>query len=798
MKVSLNWLKRYVEIEEDVDCLADDLSMFGLNVEEVTSLAPEFSGVIFGKVLEVEKHPKADRLSLCTVDAGSGEPLRIVCGAANVRPGLGVPVALHGAVLPGGFKIKRTKIRGEASEGMICSEKELMIGEDAEGIMELDFEETPGVNLEGRLGTSDYILDIEVTPNRPDLLSHIGIAREIAALYRRPLRAPQRLELATGEQYVIQVENGEDCPRYTAAFVEDVTVGPSPGWLRDLLTASGIKPVNNIVDITNFVLMEMGQPLHAFDMDTLRRDTIGVRRARKGESLLTLDDVMRELDEEILVIADGERPVGLAGVMGGSETEIREGTRRILIESAMFGPRLIRRTKERLKLETEASYRFEREGDIGATLEALERACHLIKEMGAGRPVPRYAEFLADPESLGVRTVSLRTKQANRVMGTHLASAEIVSLLERLGLGATGSGNDVTVAVPTFRRDLKEEIDLIEEVARVYGYDNIGRESGSRGTVFATVSPADIRDERLCTYLASRSFTEVVTSSFMDLEDPVKFGWEETDPRRRPVEIANPLTAAQSVMRTSLLPGLLTVIQRNSPTEQDGMRIFEYGKIFLQAGSGSGLPNEELHIAAALTRKAGPLQWIEEQRRVDFFDMKGEFEALLDRLGVPADIRMLPTGNEGHPFVYRWMVKDRRLAEGGQVPRLVTGRYGIETPVYYFDLLLDALPVSGRGGQGYVRTSPYPLVKRDLCLVAGERVVFADIRNVIVRSAKYLESIRLFDYYTGGHLGESKRSYTFRLSFRSKEGTLADSDVDREIEKILSELNRELQVTLRK
>ncbi|UCF06116.1 MAG: phenylalanine--tRNA ligase subunit beta [bacterium] len=798
MKVSLNWLKRYVEIDEDVDLLADDLSMFGLNVEEVTNLAPDFSGIVFGKVLEVQRHPKADRLSLCTVDAGSGEPLRIVCGAANVRPGLGVPVAVHGAVLPGGFKIKRTKIRGEVSEGMICSEKELMIGEDAEGIMELDFEETPGTSLEGRLGTSDYILDIEVTPNRPDLLSHIGVAREIAALYRRPLGEPERLELAAGSTFDLSVEDGADCPRYTAAFVEDVTIGPSSEWLKNLLTAAGVKPVNNIVDITNFVLMEMGQPLHAFDLDTLRRETIVVRRARKGEDLRTLDGITRELDREILVIADGERPVALAGVMGGSDTEIREGTRRILLESAMFEPRLVRRAKERFRLETEASYRFEREGDIGITLQALERACFLIRELGAGRPVPQYAESLADPGSIGERTVALRTKQANRVMGTHLTSGEIVSLLGRLALGATASGNNVTVSVPTFRRDLREEIDLIEEVARVYGYDNIGRESSSRGTVFATVSPADIRNERICAYLASRSFAEVVTSSFMDPEDPVKFGWGETDPRCRPIEIANPLTAAQSVLRTSLVPGLLGVIQRNSPTEQEGMRIFEYGKTFLRAQSGSGLPNEELHVAAALARKADPLQWIEQQRRVDYFDMKGELEALLDRLGVSTDVRMLPTENDNHPFVYKWVVKGRQLAEGGRIPRHVTGRYGIETPVYYFDLLIDALPVSARGELGYSRTSPYPLVKRDLCLVAGERVAFADIQNVIVRSTKYLESIRLFDYYTGGHLGESKRSYTFRLSFRSKEGTLADSDVDREIEKILSDLNRELQVTLRR
>lgn len=798
MKVSLDWLKRYVDIEEDPLHLADDLSMFGLNVEEVTGLSPEYTGVVFGTVLEVVRHPKADRLSLCTVDAGGDEPLRIVCGASNVRAGLGVPVAVHGAVLPGGFKIKRTKIRGEVSQGMICSESELGIGEDADGIMELDFEEAPGTSLEGRLCAENILLDIEVTPNRPDQLSHIGIAREIAALYRRRLRIPETMHLEPGDGFTPDIENNADCPRFSVAFVEDVVIEPSPEWMQDLLISAGVKPVNNIVDITNFVLMEMGQPLHAYDRETLRRDAIAVRRARKGETLVTLDGIERELDEGILVIADGERAVGLAGVMGGEDTEIREGTKRILLESAMFDPRLIRGARSRFKLETEASYRFEREGDIGITLRALERACRLIEETGAGRPVTEYSEALPDPAMVQPRRIALRVSQANRVMGTHLSAEETISHLERLQLPASVSGDTVTVTVPTFRRDITEEIDLVEEVARLYGYENIGREGRPAGNIFSSVSPLEKRNEGLVTYLSMQGFAEVVTSSFMGPEDLERLDWAETDMRARPLELSNPLTVAQSLLRTSLMPGLLSVIGRNAPVEQEGIRIFELGRVFLQRESGTGLPNEELHLTAAMTRKAAPLLWIEKQRDADFFDMKGEIEALLEHFGVNGLVSMGRETVQNRPYEFDWFLQDRKLAECGMLPGRIPERYDIETPVFYFDILVDALPAAGRGDGVYSRISPYPPVRRDLCLVSGDRVRFSDIRRVIEQGAKYLESIRLFDYYRGGHLGESKKSYTFRLSFRSKEATLADRDIDRQIEKILGDLKRELRVTLRK
>jgi len=361
MKVSLRWLSRYVDIEETPEMLAHDLTMFGLNVEGIEKAGPEFEGVVFGRVVECARHPMADKLSVCTVDVGGERNLSIVCGAPNVRAGLAVPVAVRGAVLPGGLKIKKTKLRGEVSEGMICSERELGIGGDAAGIMELDFEEAPGTDLAGKLGGGgDVIIDIEITPNRPDQLSHVGIAREVAAMYRRALRMPGGFHLEPGDGFPVEIADPDDCPRFSAAFVDDVRIGPSPEWLRDDLVAAGIKPINNIVDVTNYVLAELGQPLHAYDRDRLPADGLGVRLAREGEDLVTLDGVRRVLGGKMLVITSDDRPVGVAGVMGGESTEVRGDTARIVLESAMFDPRRVRAASRGLPRKCGSSTRWRR------------------------------------------------------------------------------------------------------------------------------------------------------------------------------------------------------------------------------------------------------------------------------------------------------------------------------------------------------------------------------------------------------------------------------------------------------
>jgi len=797
MKVSLEWLKRYVDIPEDPHKLAEDLTMFGLNVESVEKTGEEFTGVVFGKVLECRKHPGADRLTVCRVDAGQERPLDIVCGAPNVRAGLSVPVALSGAVLKGGLKIKRTKLRGEVSEGMICSETELGTGEDSSGIIELDLDLEPGTDLSGKLGRSDYILDIEVTPNRPDQLSHIGIAREVAALYGRELREPGRFRLETGADYRIEIENGSDCPRYSAAFVEDVKAGPSPLWMQELLIAAGVRPVSNIVDVTNFVLLETGQPLHAFDRAKMRSDSIKVRRGRKGETIRTLDGTSRQAEEDVLLITDGEEPIGVAGVMGGLDTEVDDVTASILIESATFDPRAVRSSTRALKLDTEASYRFERESDPGATLAALERACFLIEEIGAGRPLAGCADVKVDDYAAKGGTVKLRVSQANRLMGTMLASDDLVELLGRLGLDAADSGDSVEVSVPSFRRDIKEEVDLIEEAARVYGYDRIGREEDRRVSLFGEESYRDARNDRLCERFASRGFAQVITTSFMDPEDPARFEWGNNDPRGGPVLLSNPLTASQSAMRTSLLPGMIRVIQKNTPAEREGIRIFELAKVFLKAGEGEGLPEESLRLTAMFSRKSAPPQWLEPGRTFDFFDMKGEAESAIEYLGSEEPVSIEKVGNPGEDYIFEIRTGKSVAGTCGMIPSRVLERYEIEEPVYYFDLDVDVVWSGSAERTLFSPPSQYPAVKRDLSVSAPEKATFSDIRNYIRKRAKHLESIKLFDYYLGERLEEGRRGYTFRLTFRSMEGTLDDEAVDGSIRKVLAGLRDDLQVTLR-
>ncbi len=792
MKVSLNWLREYIDIKEDPETLAGDLTMFGLNVEGTEERGADYEGVVFGKVNRVLDHPNADKLKVCRVDTGGKRELNIVCGAPNVRPGINVPVAVEGAVLPGGFKIKKTKLRGELSEGMICSEKELEVGDDESGIMELDFEAEPGTDLSGRLVPADTIIDIEVTPNRPDQLSHLGIAREISAMYGRKLTVPESIDMKPGGEVALAVQDEKDCPRYTAALIDDIKIAESPAWLKERLRSVGINAVNNIVDVTNFVLMEIGHPLHAFDRDSLKADSILVRRGRDGESIVTINGNKRILSNKHLVITDTEIPVGVAGVIGGQESEVTRNTRRILLESAVFDPGAIRSGRRDLDIETEASYRFERGADPGITVYALERACYLIEKLGAGRASRLYSDIGGD--TVERSQVDLDRSYVNKIIGTNLSSEEIAEHLGKLHLECTCGDDFITVEVPTYRLDLKEDIDLVEEVARSYGYNNIKGEGTGLKNLFPEPDPVEKRNRYLCGYLASRGYAEVITSSFMDRNDPDLFDWPEKDPRNSYIDIANPLTSLQTALRTSLLPGLLRVMRENPHTEQKGIKIFELGKVFLPGKNGRGLPREESHLTAVLSGRAYPKQWIAEKRDFDYFDMNGEIESILAMFLPLNDINMIRDIEAKPQFVFKWFNRNELVAESGLISDLE--RYQIDSRLFYFTLYLDTLGDTFIQ-QSYVKPSPYPAVKRDLCVIAGERVTFSDIKKVVLRNSKYLEEIILFDYYRDEGAEEDRRSYTFSLRFRSDQGTLKDSRVNKIIDKILRALELELKVFLR-
>lgn len=798
MKVNLSWLKRYVNIEEDPETLAADLTMFGLNVEKVEKKTPGFEGVVFGRVIEVTAHPNADNLRVCKVDVGGETPLNIVCGAPNVRPGLGVPVAVTGAVLSGDFKIKKTKLRGEVSEGMICSQSELELGNNSSGIMELDFELACGTDLADKLCDTEVILDIEITPNRPDQLSHLGIAREVAAMYDRELIMPELMELQSGGDFKIEIENSDDCPRYSAAQIDNVKIGESPEWIKQDLISVGIKPVNNIVDITNFVLMEMGQPLHAFDSGRLTEYAILVRRAANGEKIKTLDGIDRKLKSNNLVITDRVNAVAVAGVMGGEETEISASTESILLESAIFNPKIIRQSRRELGVDTEASYRFERGSDIGIAVNALKRACKLIEDLNAGSVRKLYSDTLDSDTTVYRKTISTRRKKVNRIMGTNLSSEEIASHLEKLQLVTIVKEDTVNVSVPTFRLDLNTEIDIIEEVARVYGYDSIKGEGTGLTNSFPVIDSIDKRNEYLCEYLASKGYAEVITSSFNSKEDLETFGWSANDSRCNPVQISNPLTSSQSALRISLIPGLLGVVANNPVSERKGIRIFEMGKVFSHINDGDGLPGEEFYLTAVLTRNSCPRQWIEKERKIDFFDMKGELESILSIFINLEDIKIVRKEEGTQKHIFQWYKKNKLLAESGKIPDETAENYDIESEIFYFVVYLDNLDRDGYTRKRYIDPSPYPAVKRDLCVMTGERVNFSEIKSVIYKNSKYLENILLFDYYKDDKNGNNKRSYTFTLSFRSEESTLNDKRIDKIIEKVLRALEGQLKVFLRK
>ncbi|HMA75869.1 MAG TPA: phenylalanine--tRNA ligase subunit beta, partial [Candidatus Krumholzibacteriaceae bacterium] len=696
-------------------------------------------------------------------------------GAPNVREGLGVPVAVSGAVLPGNFKIKKTKLRGEVSEGMICSESELKIGNDSSGIMELSKDYPCGTDLSDELTGTDVVLDIEVTPNRPDQLSYIGIAREAAAMYDLRLNKPGVIDLQTGGDFRIEIENPDDCPRYSAALIDDVKIEESPEWMKRYLISIGVKPVNNIVDITNYVLMETGHPLHAFDRDKFSEEKILVRRAVNGERIITIDGQERKLKPHNLVITDSVTPIAVAGVMGGLETEITETTRSILLESALFSPKTIRQSRRELNLDTEASYRFERGGDISITRYALGRACLMIEELHAGNVNRLCLDRVEGDIENYKKDIRVRRRNVNRIMGTNLSSEEIASHLEKLKLKSVGDEDILTVSVPAFRLDLNEEVDIIEEVARVYGYNNIKGEGTGLINTFPTIDPTDKRNEYLTNYLAARGYAEVITSSFISEEDLEIFGSVVKGKEDKSVKISNPLTSSQSLLRTSLIPGLLKVIDNNPLNEQRGLKIFEMGKVFSHIHGGDGLPGEENHLAAVFNRYALPRQWIEKEREFDFFDMKGELESILSIFNRFEDTEMVKKEKRENPHIFQWVKKNKTIAECGMISSQVASKYNIDSQIFYFVVFMDNLKGKKYSRKRYTKPSPYPAIKRDLCVITEERVTFSEIKNVIHKNSKYLESIQLFDYYTDDSNENYKRSYTFTLSFRSHEATLKDN-----------------------
>jgi len=635
MIVTYNWLKEFVDFNLSPEELAHLLTMLGLEVEGMRTIGSDMDDIIVARVEEKAQHPNADKLSLCKVDNGR-EILSVVCGAQNFKAGDMVALAQIGAVLPGDFRIKKSKIRGEESCGMLCSERELGLSAESDGIMILDPQSRVGVPLFESLGLKDAIFEIGLTPNRADCLSVIGIAREIGAKLGTKVRYPGHgvpeegppVELSAS----VQVEDSVGCPRYTARFVSGCTIGPSPAWMVNRLTAVGMRSINNVVDITNYVLLEYGHPLHAFDFKLLAGGKIIVKRAGEGDTFTTLDGQERALCPEDLTICDGEKAVALAGIMGGQNSEINDATTDILIESACFDPTMVRRTSKRLGIHTESSHRFERGADVGNLTRALDRAAALMAELAGGRVSTGILDIY--PQPAAPRCITLRLERVNQMLGLDISAAQVESILLNLEFDVTATGDGLfSVTVPTFRVDIEREIDLIEEIARLNGYENIP----------ATMPRVRINAERpsrrralelkVRDLLVSNGLSEIVNYSFINPSSIDKVLLGEDDTRRNMVPILNPLTEEQSVMRTSLLPGLLEVASRNASFRLMDLQLFEMRRIYL-AAEGAELPDEPLHAAGLLTGARDQAGWNRGRESVDFYDVKGIVENIVAALNL--------------------------------------------------------------------------------------------------------------------------------------------------------------------
>ena len=802
MRVSLNWLKDFVSIDRSPQEVADLLTMAGLEVEAVEPIGHSLQDVIAAKILSVEKHAEADRLFICRMDTGK-EEVPVICGAPNVETGAVVPMALPGTMLPGGLKIEESTIRGVRSVGMLLAEDEMGLTDDHEGIMILASDLAPGTSVAPALGLEDWALEIALTPNRGDCASVIGIAREIAALTGEKLRKPEIKLQESGAPIKdlarINVEDPIGCPRYGAGMIQGIEIKPSPFWMRYRLHVSGIRSISNVVDVTNYVLLEMGQPLHAFDYDRLKENRIVVRRAEEGETFTTLDGTTHTLNKDVLMICDGQRSVAVAGIMGGLNSEIFAGSKNVLIESAFFDPTTIRRGSKRLGLSTEASYRFERGIDIGGVIRALHRSLMLMAELTGGEIVRGVIDVYPKPHKSPL--IDLRVDKTNGFLGVSLSRQAMARYLRALEMDVEEVDENVLrIEPPSFRVDLTRDVDLMEEVARMEGFDKVP-------VTYPPIRPSDGGDpsalrtkEKIVEIMVGLGLTEIISYSFTSPESLDFLGAEEKSPLKASVALVNPLTVDQSIMRTSLVPGLLAAVKTNLAQGEKDLKLFEVGRIFLGRETAE-LPEEKPIVAAIMTGLYNPKEWFHEERAVDFFDMKGALEALLKALG----LKEYSFERGAVPSWYHEamgaavFLGDILLGHVGQVSSEVLRHFGVETDnLFLFELDVAVLAEKSREAKQFEGVTRFPAVYRDLSLVVSRNTECATIRKIIQKEGgELVESVTLFDYYEGGKMGPSEKALAFRVCYRSKRETLDGREINKLHEAVIEKIAKQTGARLR-
>ncbi len=808
MKFTLNWLKEYINVELPVEEIADRLTMLGLEVDNVTELFTDLDQVKVARINTVRPHPDADRLTLCDVTVGEGE-FQVVCGAPNAKPGMLTPIALPGITLSSGMKVKKAAIRGQESSGMLCSEKDLGISEDHSGIMELPEEARAGDSLVEALGLRDVLIEVDLTPNRPDCTSILGIAREIAGFTNQKLKHPVEGDLPTltGEDvpFSVEVLDPEDCPRYAARLLKNVTISPSPWWLRQRLLAVGLRPINNVVDITNLVMLEYGQPLHAFDFHRLSGSKIIVRRARAGEEIITLDGEKRGLDQEMLMICDAEKPVAVAGVMGGENSEVVDSTTDILLESACFNPLSIRRTARQLKLGTEASYRFERGVDPEIAPRAMERAVQLLVEVAGAEAVANGYDCLADIRPK--ETIRLRVSRTNDILGMQLDAEEIGRCLESIELLVNRQDDEtLLVTPPSFRVDLEREIDLIEEVARLQGYNEIPTAMPVVPMSFPEQQQGLELRKKLAALLVSQGFFEAINYSFVDENYFDRLKLDKGEPLRSAVELLNPLSEDQKIMRTMMLPSLLQNLSRNTSRQSNDIRLFEIGKVFHPKAE-NPLPDENMRLAGVISGRRYPGASLLHfgNSSVDIYDAKGVVETILQEARVAKGISVdLTSGAHQAPDYIQadsfmvFLADDRQLGYLGRLEQDVLKSFGIKQSVFYFDLDLDLVANLEPEPKAFRQLPKFPSVNWDIALIVPEEVPSGELLTAIQNAGEALvESAEIFDVYRGDAVGARQKSVAMSLTYRSADKTLDDKTVNKVHQRLIAMLEERFHGKLR-
>ena len=793
MKFNEQWLREWVNPAVNTQQLAHQLTMAGLEVDAIEAVAADFSKVVIGEVLSVEKHPNADKLRVCQVNVGQDEPLNIVCGASNVACGVKVPAALVGAILPGGMKIKKSKLRGEPSFGMLCSAVELGLADDADGLMILPADAEAGMDIREYLGLDDVSIEIGLTPNRGDCLSVLGIAREVSVAHRTVLTDVDITNVAieTQEKFPLTVLAPDACPRYLGRVIKGVNVNATtPLWMQERLRRSGVRSLGPVVDVTNYVMLELGQPMHAFDLAKLNGQ-VCVRLAENGEKLTLLDGQEITLKDNILVIADADTPIAMAGIMGGETSSVTEETKDIFLESAFFHPDAIVGRARQYGLHTDSSHRFERGVDFDMPVKAIKRASELLLQITGGQAGPLIEANSAN--DLPARPdITLRSERIRRLLGVDVPVAQVTEILTNLGMKVREQGKEWVVTPPSFRFDITIEPDLIEEIGRIYGYDNIETTSPV-AELNAKLNKEIVQSkQRISQIMVDAGYQEAISYSFVDPAIQ-----RALVPDEEGIALANPISADLSVMRTSLWPGLVQALVHNQKRQQSRVRLFEIGVKFL--GNVTDIREQKM-IAGIVAGSSAPLQWGEKVRNVDYFDVKGDVEALLTLVGGADAFVFTPSAD--NPALHPGQAAMISTTDGepvgwlGAVHPSVAKQLGVKGRAYAFELTYDifdhgVLPK-------FTELSKFPAVKRDLALVMDEAVSAKSVQDIIAQSAgEYLTKLELFDVYRGEGIESGRKSLALGLTFQDTSRTLTDDEIEAMISTILGRLTQELEATLR-